>query len=51
MHRSRLRAGIRLHDLRHTHVTLVSITLDTYSHILPGFEQRVVESIGAALFS
>jgi integrase len=28
----------------------VSITLDTYSHILPGFEQCIVESIGAALF-
>ena len=28
----------------------VNITLDTYSHILPGFEHRVVESIGAALF-
>jgi integrase len=28
----------------------VSITLDTYSHILPGFELRAVESIGAALF-
>jgi integrase len=28
----------------------VSITLDTYSHILPGFEHRAVESIGAALF-
>jgi integrase len=27
-----------------------SITLDTYSHILPGFERRAVESIGAALF-
>jgi integrase len=58
-----------LHDLRHTHATLllldgvpvtlvskrlghakVSITLDTYSHILPGFEHRAVESIGAALF-
>lgn len=28
----------------------VSITLDTYSHILPGFKHRAVESIGAALF-
>jgi integrase len=28
----------------------VSITRDTYSHILPGFEHRAVESIGAALF-
>jgi integrase len=29
----------------------VSITLDTYSHILPGFEHRAVEIIGAALFT
>ena len=28
----------------------VSITLDTYSHILPGFEHRAAESIGVALF-
>jgi integrase len=28
----------------------VSITLDTYSHILPEYERRAVESIGAALF-
>jgi hypothetical protein len=28
----------------------VNITLDTFSHILPGFEHRVVERIGAALF-
>jgi len=61
--------SIWLHDLRHTHATLllldgvpvtlvskrlghakVSITLDTYSHILPGFEHRALESIGAALF-
>jgi integrase len=28
----------------------VSITLDMYSHILPEFEHRAVESIGAALF-
>jgi integrase len=49
--------GVRLHDLRHTHATLmlrqgvhpkvvserlghssVSITLDTYSHVLPGIQ-------------
>ena len=52
--------GVRFHDLRHTHATLllqqgvhpkivserlghssVAITLDTYSHVLPGL-QRVV---------
>jgi len=50
-------SGIRLHDLRHTHATLmlrqgvhpkvvserlghssVAITLDTYSHVLPGIQ-------------
>jgi integrase len=60
---------IGVHDLRHTHATLllldgvpltlvskrlghakVSITLDTYSHILPGYQHLAVESIGAALF-
>jgi hypothetical protein len=28
----------------------VSITLDTYSHILPGYQHLAAESIGAALF-
>jgi len=51
-------AGLRLHDLRHTHATLllkqgvhpkvvserlghstVGITLDTYSHVLPGLQE------------
>ena len=27
-----------------------SITLDTYAHVLPGFQHLAVESIGAALF-
>jgi integrase len=27
-----------------------SITLDTYAHILPGFQHLAVESIGAGLF-
>lgn len=26
------------------------ITLDTYAHVLPGFQHLAVESIGAALF-
>jgi len=53
--------GFRLHDLRHTHATLmlqagvnpkvvserlghssVSITLDTYSHVLPGLQEDAV---------
>jgi integrase len=59
------RAGlphVRLHDLRHTHATLmlkagvhpkvvserlghasVSITLDTYSHMLPGLQEAAAE--------
>jgi integrase len=28
----------------------VSITLDAYSHVLPGYQHLAVESIGAALF-
>ena len=51
-------AGLRLHDLRHTHATLmlqqgvhpkivqerlghatISVTLDTYSHVLPGLQK------------
>lgn len=61
----RLRAGlkpIRLHDLRHTHATLlllsgvhpkvvserlghasVAITLDIYSHVLPGMQEAAVK--------
>jgi integrase len=50
--------GVRFHDLRHTHATLmlrqgvhpkivserlghstISITLDTYSHVLPGLQE------------
>ena len=53
---------IRLHDLRHTHATLmlkagihpkivserlghasISITLDTYSHVLPGLQKAAAE--------
>ena len=54
--------GIRLHDLRHTHATLmlqqgihpkivserlghssVAITLDTYSHVLPGLQEAAAQ--------
>ena len=28
----------------------VSITLDTYSHVLPGYQHLAVKSIGATLF-
>jgi integrase len=54
--------GIRIHDLRHTHATLmlkagihpkvvserlghanIGITLDIYSHVLPGLQEAVVE--------
>ena len=53
---------IRLHDLRHTHATLmlkagvhpkivserlghagIGITLDTYSHVLPGLQEAAAE--------
>ncbi|AKX94603.1 putative prophage phiRv2 integrase [Moorella thermoacetica] len=59
---------IRLHDLRHTHATLlllegvhpkvvqerlghstVSITLDIYSHILPGLQEKAAERIDGLL--
>ncbi|HET6344394.1 MAG TPA: site-specific integrase, partial [Myxococcota bacterium] len=65
------RAGLpqcRLHDLRHTHATLllrakvhpkvvserlghsaVGITLDTYSHVLPGMQAEAAQSLNAAL--
>ena len=54
--------GIRIHDLRHTHATLmliagvhpkvvsdglghanIGVTLDTYSHVLPGMQENAVE--------
>lgn len=54
--------GVRFHDLRHTHATLmlrqgvhpkivserlgystVAITLDTYSHVLPGLQEAVAQ--------
>ena len=64
-HRIAGKAGlknIRLHDLRHTHATLmlkagvhpkvvserlghanIGITLDTYSHVLPGIQEAAAE--------
>ncbi len=66
------RAGlrrIRVHDLRHSHATIllrqgvaakivserlghasIGITLDTYSHVLPGMQREAAESIDRALF-
>ena len=54
--------GVRFHDLRHTHATLmlrqgvhpkivserlghstVAITLDTYSHVLPGLQEAAAQ--------
>ena len=54
-------AGVRLHDLRHTHASLllqqavhpkivserlghanINITLDTYSHLLPGLQEAAI---------
>ena len=63
-------AGVRLHELRHTHASLLlqqgihpkvvserlghanlQITLDTYSHLLPGIQEAAVASFDAALAS
>jgi integrase len=60
--------NIRLHDLRHTHATLmlkmgihpkivserlghasIGITLDTYSHVLPGLQEAAAEAFEEAL--
>ena len=60
--------GLRLHDLRHAHATLmlragvhpkvvserlghasVNITLDTYSHVLPGLQEAAAAAIDRAL--
>ena len=60
--------GVRLHDLRHTHASLmlpqgvnpktvaerlghasVTITLDTYSHLLPGIQEAAVAGFDAAM--
>jgi integrase len=70
MHKASL-SGVRLHDLRHTHATLmlqqgihpkivqerlghatIAVTLDTYSHVLPGLQEaaalRFDEGLAAA---
>ena len=60
--------GIRLHDLRHSHATLmleqgihpkvvserlghanINITLDIYSHVMPGIQQAAAETFDKAL--
>jgi len=60
--------GVRFHDLRHTHATLmlrqgihpkivserlghstVAITLDTYSHILPGLQEAAAQQFEEGL--
>jgi len=60
--------GVRLHDLRHTHATLmlqqgihpkivserlghstVAITLDTYSHVLPGLQEAAAQRFDEGL--
>ena len=60
--------GVRLHDLRHTHATLmlrqgvhpkivserlghssIAITLDTYSHILPGLQEAAARKFDEGL--
>jgi integrase len=59
---------IRIHDLRHTHATLlfrsgahpkivserlghatIGLTLDTYSHVLPGMQREAVDKLDAML--
>ncbi len=61
-------SGVRLHDLRHTHATLmlkmgvhpkivserlghanIGITLDTYSHVLPGLQEAAAEAFEQGL--
>lgn len=60
--------GVRLHDLRHTHATLmltqgahpkmiserlghanIGITLDVYSHVMPGIQQAAAETFDKAM--
>ena len=61
-------SGIRFHDLRHTHATMlmkqgvnpkvvqerlghssISVTLDVYSHVVPGMQELAALAIDAAL--
>ena len=61
-------SGMRLHDLRHTHATImlsqgihpkvvserlghssVAITLDTYSHVLPGIQAAAAKRFDEGL--
>lgn len=61
-------AGVRLHDLRHTHASLllqqgihpkvvsgrlghssIQITLDTYSHLLPGLQEAAANGFDAVM--
>ena len=61
-------SGVRLHDLRHTHASLmllagvhpkvvserlghanISITLDTYSHVLPGLQEDAAEKFSKVI--
>ena len=60
--------GVRFHDLRHTHATLllaegvhpkvvqerlghanIAVTLDTYSHVLPGLQEAAARAFDSAL--
>ena len=60
--------GVRLHDLRHTHASLmlqagvhqkvvserlghssVAITMDTYSHVLPGIQEEAADRFSKLL--
>ena len=64
----RLKLGVRLHDLRHSHIThllaagvhpkvaseraghsSVAITMDVYSHVLPGMQEDAAQKIDDAL--
>jgi len=66
--RAGLPAGIRFHDLRHAHATLllkegvhpkivserlghagISITLDTYSHVIPGLQEEAAAKLDRTL--
>ncbi len=61
-------AGIRFHDLRHTHASqmlaagvhpkvaseqlghsTIGITLDLYSHVMPGMQADAAEQVDAAI--